>query len=225
MATRFYFDSTAVALWSPSPGAEWEHTSQLVRRRLNTVKAGSAMTTLATTVDGADHIADQDNLFLQAICPVPLGSQTIGSQTIKLQVRCFESNAGNNLFVTLKLYLIDRTGAAVGSGTMLAITRDNVEITTSTLTNRQFTTTSSSVTCPANSFLVVELGMGGLPTATGGVQGHDGSMRIGDAAGSDLSEDDTSTTDNNPWLEFANTLTFAPAPVVYQKRHYMWSRR
>ena len=225
--STFYFDSTAVPVLAPSYSADWEHNTQAVRRRLNLDKRASAMTSKQTTVDASDHLVNQDNLFFQYICDQPLDAQTISaSQAIKLQMRAAEDNAGNNLYLTAKCFLIDRAGSAVAGGEIFAITRDNQEVATS-LTNRQFTVTApaADVTVPDGSYLVIEIGLGGTPANTTGTQDHDGTLRVGDAAASDLAEDNTTTADNNPWLKIPNGLYFAPAPAPVAKPTFTWRRR
>ena len=212
--TRFYFDSAGIPTVTPAAaGAEWEHFSQSAVRRLNNPKGSSALATSTTTYDSADHIVDQDALHRQFVSR-PLAAQTINAQPIKAQALAAEGNAGNNLFVAVKVYLIDQAGLAVGGGTLLSITRDTVnEVVVTTLTNRAFTATTSSVSASAGDRLCVEIGLGGLPVAAGGVQDHDGSLRFGESAGSDLTEDDSSTSDLNPWLEFRDNLTLLDEPM------------
>ena len=96
MATRFYFDSTNAPAVSPSAiSAEWEHFSQNKIRRLNIVKAASALTTNAATYDSADHLVNQDALHFQFVSP-PLGAQTIAAQALTIVVKILEANTANN---------------------------------------------------------------------------------------------------------------------------------
>jgi hypothetical protein len=41
-------------------------------------------------------------------------------------------------------------------------------------------------------------------------------FRIGDSAGTDLAEDETTTTDNDPWVEFDQDIT-APEETTYEE--------
>jgi hypothetical protein len=82
------------------------------------------------------------------------------------------------------------------------------------------------VSAGAGDRLVFELGLGGTPTSAGGVQGHNGTLRLGETGLTDAPANDTSTsTTENPWLEFANTLTFQgvadtfPAGAIPVFRH------
>jgi hypothetical protein len=51
----------------------------------------------------------------------------------------------------------------------------------------------------------MEVGLGGDPDAD---SNHESWISIGDDSGTDLPEDDTTTAANNPWVEFANAITF-----------------
>lgn len=215
MATRFYFPlDQAAPVTPPAAGAEWEHNNGVARALLVTPD-GSTLTTTAYTPDGADHIADQDALHRQYVSD-PLGPQTL-SGNVTGQFQCLEANAGNNLFLTVKILLINTTGVTT-RGTVLAITRATSNEVATSLTNRTFPSTAvtSTVVTPGDR-LVVEVGLGGSPTASGGTQGHNGSIRWGcNASGGDLAANETETgTTFRAWLEFANTLVFhAPPPVM-----------
>ena len=206
MATRLYFPSTGTPDISPTinNGGEWEHSNG-VRRPLVTTVGSSALSTDAYTPDAADHLTDGDALIYQYILTDKLAAQTISGQTVKWQFQCLEAHANNNLFLTLKIFVCGNDGTI--KETLLAIRRDSTEVATS-LTNRGDTATISSATVEDNDRIVIEIGLGGTPTATGGVQGHNGSIRFGESASSgDLPEDDSTTaTTYRPWLEFANTL-------------------
>lgn len=230
MATRFYLpSSTSLGVAGPTAGAEWEHVNPTKPVRLmDTAKANTAFASLAYAPDAADHIADQDALFITYISRPLTSGQTISAQTINLTMICAEDNAGNNVFLTWKVYLCDYMMTTAGS-TILAIRRDGTECAT-TLTNRTDSATSSSVTTANGDRIVLELGLGGLPVATSQVQGHNGTLRLGDNNASDLAANDTATTDANPWFEFATTtLTFrSSASLAFpsaQRINRFWQRR
>src|SRR5262245_2020735 len=208
MATRFYFNEAEAAAVSPTiSGTDWAHIEATpVRRRLRAFSADSSTLVSQTiTPDSADHIADQNALWRQYVSD-PLGAQTISGNVVA-QLQCFEANAGNNLKLAIKIYLCSSTGT-VGA-TLLAITRDADEIATA-LTNQTFASIAlTSQTASESDRLVVEVGLGGLPTATSGVQGHNGTIRFGGTASSgDLGSDQTQTgTTFRPWIEFTANIT------------------
>ena len=200
MATRFYLPSSGTATVSPTFNIGWEDTSIATRLPAFTYKKSTTMTTVSFL--DADK-TNRDVLFRQYITP-PLVAQTIASQTIKFQIRGSENHTGNNMFTALHVRAVNNAGSA-DIGTILALTRDATEVVLTTLTNRLFSATSTALTVSEGDRLVFEIGTGGDPAATS--NGHDCDLRIGDAAASDLAEDDTSTLDNNPWIEFVTGVT------------------
>ena|SRR3990167_7039305 len=199
MATRFYLPSSGTAPVTPTYNSGWEDQTIAARLRCHTYKKSTALTTVS--FDDASA-ANRDVLYRQYISP-PLLAQTIAAQTIKFQILASETDAGNNLFTTLAIYVFSNDGTAL-VGTILAITRDGTEAVAGTLTNRLFSATSSELAVSEGDRLVFEIGLSGDP---GNGKSHDGSLRIGDASANDLAEDDTTTTDNNPWVEFVTGLT------------------
>ena len=211
MATRLYLPGTpATTRITPTPDTAWEDTSALARIVTDTAKISDPLATVSFA--DADK-TDKDVLLRQYVTKLPLtvGQTITGAQAIKFQVRAAERIAGNNLFTALNIRVIKGTTV---NKTVLVVTRDGVEVAT-TLTNRQFTATSAATnyTTVAGDFLVIEIGCGGDPAQTGGAD-HDYDLRLGDSSVTDLAEDDTTTTDNNPWVELTNTLTFVADTVV-----------
>lgn len=213
MATRFYLRATAETVGiSPAADAAWEDTSILARCVLRTAKSSDAMTTVAFA--DADS-TDKDVVFRQYVSEELAVGQTItGSQALKAQCRVVETDSANRMFLTFGVRVINTTGPTVNK-TVLVVTRDAVEAAT-TLTNRQFTATSAATnyTTVAGDRIVVEIGSGGDPDLT---KSHSSSLRLGDADAADLPENDTDTTDKNPWIEFTDTWTFGVA-----SRHFAY---
>jgi hypothetical protein len=206
MATRFYFPDALAADLSPTIGSEWEHQN-VVRRALLLAPDTSALATTAYTPDTADHLVDQDAHHRQYVS-APIAAQTV-SGNVKAQFQCLEANAGNNLFLTVKVFVCGSDGAT--KETLLAITRDPTLEVGTALTNRTFSSIAlASATVEEGDRVVVEVGLGGTPTASGGTQGHNGSLRWGcSAAGGDLPENDTDTgTTLRPWIEFDDDIVF-----------------
>lgn len=206
MVTRVYLPSSGAAPISPAYDSAWEDTSAAARLAAVTARISSSMTTFEFL--DAD-LSNRDVLAYQYILG-PLAAQTIGAQTVLWQIRCQEGNSSNNMFTALGIRAV-ASDATTFRGTLLAVTLDATEIATTGLVNRAFSATTSSVTVQDGDYLVLEIGAGGDPTGanTGSFgSGHDYRLRIGDASASDLPEDDTDTNDYNPWIEFANTITF-----------------
>jgi hypothetical protein len=169
----------------------------------------SALSTVAYAPDAADDLTNRDAHHRQYVSG-PLAAQTL-SGNVKAQFQCLETFANDNLFLTLKILVCSNDGSTT-LATLLAITRDTTNELTTSLINRNFPSTAlSSYACAAGDRLVIEVGLGGsITTGTGGVIGHNGSIRWGCSASSDdLPEDDTQTgTTYRPWLEFSNTFQF-----------------
>lgn len=209
MATRIYLPSSGAAAISPSPHASWDDVSALVRRKaVADTPSGTAMTTFEFLDNDTN---DRDCIAYQWVLG-PLAAQTIASgQTVEFQIRAQEGGVNNNMVATWVIRIIAPDGTTV-RGTPVAFGRDGLEFATAGLVNRRHTATSAAVSVTAGDYMVIEVGAGGNPgIPSGGAfgAGHDYRLRVGDAAASDLAEDDTDTDDDNPWIEFPNTITFA----------------
>ena len=219
MATRFYFSSSTSAAVTPpaASGSDWLHiNSTTALRKLLTADDSSALTNLTYTPDAGDDITDGDAMFRQFVSDA-LAAQTI-SGNFTAQLQGTEANLNNNLFLTFKILVVSNDGSTV-KATLLAKTRDGSGTEFGNITtNRTYTSRAlSSYTCSDGDRLVIEVGMGGLPTNTTGTQGHNGMLRFGtSAAGGDLPANNSDTnTNKRGWCEFSGTLTFQ-TPVVSQ---------
>jgi hypothetical protein len=216
VATRFYLPATATITGiSPTVDAAWDNTSILARCKTDIAVQSDPMATVSFLDEDA---SDHDIVFRQYITkPLTPGQTITGSQAIKAQVRVSEVALTNDMLLTLGIRIIAGDGSTVRK-TVLAVTRDGTEAATS-LTNRQFTATSAATnyTVVSGDRLVIEIGMGGVPS----LFGHDSNMRLGDAAASDLPEDDTDTTDLRAWVQLNDTLTQDPETgIAVRAMHY-----
>lgn len=208
MPTRFYLPSTGAAAVSPAYDAAWEDTSIAARLATSTSKISSASLAVSFS-DAVD--TDRDILFRQYVS-VAIAAQTIAAQTVKFQIRGAEGNIDKNMFSAIGLRVVSNDGGTV-RGTLLAVTRDDLELLvdsfpfdeTPAWENRQFSATTTAVTSLDNDRIIIEIGTGGDPALD---EDHRSGVRIGDASGTDLPEDNTTTTDNNAWVEFANVISF-----------------
>jgi len=217
MPTRFRLPSGGTADVTPPLFGSYTHSGSQRLAPMPTAAMGdsTALTTTAITPDNADHIVAGDTLHWVGVSE-PLSPQTIASQVLKGAIQCLEAHTNNNLFIQLLVVVVSNDGQTL-LGTLLAETIDNTELAT-TIQNRFFSFTTAAYTITAGqdgARIVVEISVQGTPVATSQTQGHNASLRFGSSgAGGDLPEDDTSTgTTLNPWIEFANVLTFAPVQV------------
>lgn len=200
---RFYLPSTGLPAISPTHDSGWE-VSRLMAIKLKTTPINSDMIVRSAT---DANTTSRDVLIMQYISD-PIPAQTILAQTIKLQCMCSESSDLNNMLLTVGLRVVSSDGLTV-RGTLLSVTRDDVEAGTS-YTNRRFTATTTEVVTQDSDRLCIEIGMGGIPD-TGG--SHTFSMVFGDNASVDLPEDDTDLNFYNPWIEFENAINFSAVSV------------
>ncbi len=212
MATTFYFtedQAAPVSPLAPVGSTTWEHIAPSIpTRALQLSPDTSTLTTTAYTPDAADDITDKDACHRQYVSP-PLAAQTV-SGNVTAQFQGLEAHANNNLFITLKLMVISNDGSTLRQ-IILAITRSTGNEYTTTLRNATFPSTAmTSYACAAGDRILVEVGLGGSSTATGGVQGHNGSLRFGgNASSGDLPVDNTQTgTTYRPWISFSTDPLF-----------------
>ena len=207
MATRFYLPSTLAADVSPpyTHQATWDETGSAVRRKMVTVKNGAAMgtQTVAKTLTGVLTRA----LVRQYVSRPLAGSQTI-SGTLKGTILVAESAVNDNIDkVSVKLVLVSNDGQTL-RGALLSLGEygPTNEWVKTTLTARRIADgdalTSQAVT--GGDRLVLEIGY----TNTTIGASISGDMRYGDAASSDLGDNETDTADNNPFIEFSGTIAF-----------------
>lgn len=197
-STRIYIPSTSAApAISPTQDAAWTHTQNFTRVRGSTSKIASAMTTIThnNATGGAKWVAVQQVIY------GPLAAQTI-SGAHSAQNRGSESGAALDAFNAIGIRVIGSDGTTV-RGTLRAVTQFGTEYVVGTLTNRANGNASSlsSVICLNGDYLVIEVGMRqAISTA------QTSSISIGDDSASDLPQDGTTTTPDNPWVEFDSTI-------------------
>lgn len=210
--TRFYPAHDTAAPVSPTfglPGGSsaWTTTSSAVRRAMATTSFGEAGNIgIALSATGTS----QTTLFLQtSICN--LDAQTING-TVKGQIRT-NGGAHTGAWLAQGIYVTSSDGST-SRGVLLAIESPDLATTppllSSTSINRRMkdvsennSLTLSSVSPQAGDCLVVEWGIRDADSNTSTA------YIINDTAGStDLAEDDTTTANNRPWIEFSDTITF-----------------
>jgi len=209
MATRFYLPSTTPSNFvgtiglAPAYGA-WTVTTQAVRLACYRRKQNTAMANASISGDTDKTL---ESLLIRQYISGSLKAQTIAQQTVKWQIKGLETNAANNLYAAISIRSWNYKTLAFQ--TLLAITADDVELPITTATNRQFSaTTAGAITVAVNDRLVIEIGVSGDP-ASSGSNFHNSTLVIGDNSATDLPEDDLDQNTYNPWVEFANTITFA----------------
>jgi len=209
LATKFYLPSTGSTDIDPAWSASWYGTTEMSPSKL------AAVTTKISSADATKTLTDAD-LTDRHYCAgmwvsARLAAQTIAAQTIGISIKCSEDNAKNNMFLHGIIRVVQIDGVTY-RGTLLSFFEDNTEFPlTASRASRYYSATSSALVVYAGDRIVIELGPGGDPQTGGG--SHNSDMIIGDNNGSDLDAADADTT-GDPWVNFANTLTFYTAGTV-----------
>lgn len=213
MATRLYYGYSAVPTVSPAFDGSWEATGSAVRRWLVNKKDPTnvaALESLAVATTLNSPAGAVDVLIAQYVSSPLSGAQTI-SGAIKSIIRAQESNAAADMRAQCVIWVMKSDGTS--RGTLIATD-------TSALSNEFNTslrdikypkgwtgsgTTPTSVAAQDGDRIVVELGYRKHENAT---TSRTGTLSLGNPEGTDCPEDETTTTANTPWIEFADTLTF-----------------
>lgn len=229
MATRFYLEADATTaptpqanpLITPAHDASWEIIGSTSRRWMM-----PAAQKLLTPVNSTASVSETnsgvvDVLVRQFISP-PLAAYTFdGTSTVKGQIRVSQNSTAADLRAQVVIRVVSRDGTTV-RGTLLASDTtawgsggSASEFSTS-LTNRKFPLASSSpatlsgLAILEGDRLVVEIGYRAENLVT---TSYSAAMRFGSDQPSDHAENETATTNDNPWIEFSDTLTF-DRPIV-----------
>lgn len=201
MATRFYLPPAGSVPISPAVSSNWESSWQLSRYPCSPTKSNTSF----SNVEGYDTPGSTpfDICRLQFIS-APLSAQTI-TGTVKGQIRVYEGGDDDDCCRAVVIRVLSNDGATV-RGTLLAHFPSSLESEwVLSATNRYFppSTSVDSVDAQDGDRLVIEIGSRRFAANFGYHR-----YRMGDNNASDLPEDETSTSDYNPWIEFSQTLDF-----------------
>lgn len=200
---RFYLSSSAAPATSPAFAGDWTRTSGAQRREMSTTPDASSMANRGNS----GQASPAKILTRQYVATSALGAGTF-SGTVKGQIRgvlmnVFEGGVAGQFSIVGKIVSSD--GSSV-RGTFLAYTTFGAGLNSGTQTNRSLTETAiTPVVVQDGDLVVLEIGFdyqSGTNTTT------NCSGRYGSSAGSDLPQDNSTTTDLRPWFEFEldNTL-------------------
>jgi hypothetical protein len=213
VATRLYLPSSTDPAAPISPGfdAAWEVTASAIRRILELTKDDPSALVSSGAASGALNTPAQavDVLVAQYVSAPISGTPTI-SGAIKGQVRAFESNAAADLRMQCVIRVVSNDGSTV-TGTLIAASAAALSSEFNTaLRNIKIplggSTVPASVTAADGDRIVVEIG---YRKHEGATTTRTGTFSLGAiAGGTDLAEDETTTTANMPWIEFADNITF-----------------
>lgn len=152
----------------------------------------------------------------------PLAAQIIVGATVKGQIRCNEVNAADNATLAFALYVVSSNGDTLRGILVNTSASDGTarppEMALTTLTNRQLQNSAeatsislATLVCFSGDRLVFEAGFRENTTTDRNIL-----LNFGDNSGTDLAEDNTTTTANNPWFEISQTLVFETPDIGTQ---------
>lgn len=207
--SRLYLSSVSFTGAFPPMGTEWEHLLGF-RGRFSLVRTGSPISQFGLN-EGVDHLVDADVLVGQWITPY-LAAQTLAAQTVTLTVQASTPDANNHLHLTWRLYVLRPIGST--GPVLVPIRRDDLEVPT-VRTARTDSVAIPETVLLGGDRLVLELGLGGLPTDAAGVQSHSCRLYVGDDGTTDLAAADGDTTVGpNPWFEIPQRLLWSTTTTV-----------
>src|SRR3989339_641061 len=199
--TRFYLPASGAAAVNPTYNAGWEKTSQADNLRCVTPKLNTAMASKTSSENVSTNPYD---VLTRQYVSDPIAGQTI-SGTLKGQIRVMESNNLANFNRAIVVYVVSNDGATV-RGTLLSIFGGGTEYDNA-FQNRNFpeSTVLSSVNAQNGDRIVIEIGTRSTNTAA---TNRTATHSFGDDSANDLAEDESTTTANNPWIEFSGDIIF-----------------
>ena len=197
--TRFYLPSTTVTPpISPGFNAGWDETSDADRRSMFTTKQSTAFTDKSITT----ALSVGQTLFRQYIS-IPLAAQILSSP-VYIYVRAMETLGTLNAVSQIVLKVVSADGSVV-RGTLLDLGDfgGGTEFNTS-LRNKSFADgdVPTSVTTLDGDYLVLEIGISHAAVI------DVSAINFGDTSDTDLPEDETTTSADNPFLVLGQTVLF-----------------
>jgi hypothetical protein len=216
MATRLYLPASGAAPASPAYDATWDIQPAPDRRPLPTTKTNTALGEQSAAETNSSVV---DVLLRQFVSDQIPSERTIDG-TFSAVVRAREGSTAVDGFMQLVVRVVSSDGSTVvgtlysgaSQTTVSASSGDqNEEFPTSSATRIWNAVTLNSVTAPAGSRVVVELGWRACNTAT---TSHTVFFHLGDpSATGDHSLAAGSTSSLCPWVEFSADL-FGSAPIT-----------
>lgn len=199
MSSRLYLPVSTAAPVTPAIDANYNYTADALNRYLAQTKGSSAMTNGSTISPAAGQKA-----LDRAYVSDQLAAQTLAG-TVKCYLGCFELNNADNEITQLGIWVVSADGSTI-LGTPLAVGHygNNTELSTSR-TNRSFANAGTALTSTSianGSRLVVGIGY----TDSAGTTPQ--ARAVFGETGSDLPEDETTTTSLPGWIETSQTLDF-----------------
>jgi hypothetical protein len=210
--TRLYLPNTGTPAIAPTPHAEWDDVTTVVKALAVVTRINSVLANTGPFNTGA---VNTDILVGQFLYALPTGIAFTTSHVIWGQIRCAESNNGANLRSQCIIRVLDSAGTTVRATLYagdLTTLSGNPPSEWSTFTENRQVPRGTNVpvavnyTSVAGDWLCIEVG-GRRHSAT---TSYSARMQLGDNGATDLPLDESTQNNLNPWIEFTTDLTAAP---------------
>jgi len=208
MATRIYLPSSGAAPVTPQT---WNFANQINPLTFAGVlaKINSAM---ASKLEATGTVSPIAKAMLRYVIG-PLSAQNfLVTDTVRLQMRAMESNAGANAnyAIAVKIIKPDGTDRAVLLAQVASDLASSPYEFLTALTNRRAYNASEVQPIPlaagsavAGDYLVIELGFRSATSTSRNI-----TLRYGDNSAYDMEDDTASVNDYAPWVQFSNNISF-----------------
>lgn len=205
--SRLYLPSSGAAPISPAFAAEWESVNTTRRLAVTTkISSSIALTSQADATATSNRDIGVVQYVSNSIASGPL------SGTVKGQISVRQDGSGENLRSQIIIRVVSNDGSVVRgtlyAGDLTTGTGDPTSEWSTIATNRRFPRDApvalATVGVQDGDRVVIELGA--RKHAATSVTAE---LRLGDNSGSDLPDNETSTSTYNPWIEFSDDL-FTP---------------
>lgn len=208
MATTLLFPSTGAAPISPTPDVLWDVISAVTRLPCFVASQGTGVVSFNHGTTSGGNV-NADHLNLQFISEGMAAGQIDAGTALTLVFRIQAFNVASDQFFAATIRVFSNDGLTV-RGTVLTLSRDDVEIAADALRIRVFNAVASNtVSWIQGDRLVIEIGNGGLTQATGS---HAAAIQVRDNS-TLLPQTDNGTTAGNPHLIIDEDLTFGLSPI------------
>lgn len=212
MATRLFLARRQVAWADDPPGVtpstSWDYSGTYYRYGLSPSPQAEDWNSRA--VSSTPNAAEYDTLAIQAHSE-PMVAQTIGAVTFHGVFRAYQSVPAGGLMMQVCVRVVDVGG--VERGVLLALhaevglssTFDGAAHTNRMLPPPAVSGTMSSLDVEDGDRLIVEIGYRAIGCSGSSVIGY---FDAGNNSGSNLADDETSTDQYSPWVEFDQDIVF-----------------
>jgi hypothetical protein len=223
-----YLPSTGAAAVSPAFGAGWTQTTNATRLAMVTARISSAN----ASIDGVGNTSTVTRQLIRQYVSAALAAQTL-TGNIKGQIRC-TTNAIGSAALAFRLAKCNSDGSSVTE--IVALTEAADAETNAPPAFESGTAENRRLETPPSNTFSIDVGSTGISSGDrlifevgykeGSANGGNiSTLVIGDDSGTDLAEDETTTSADNPWFELSFDLAFSAGDAAsFVKPEYRFMR-